>query len=99
MADSKGEATAKPKSDTTAEPRRDQAPAEVDHRPAGPKGNLSDDVSDETSSDDRTVATRLAASEASSDNRTEATRLAAAEASSDVRTMANRGRSRNQANK
>jgi len=98
-ADSKGEATAKPKTGKTAEPRRDQAPAEVDHRPAGPKGNLSDDVSDEAPSDNRTVATRLAASEASSDDRTVATRLAASEASSDVRTMANRGRRRNRADK
>ena len=94
-----GETTAQPKSGKASKPTREQTATEVDRRPVSPKGNLSDDVSDEASSDDRTEATRLAKSEASSDVRTAATWLAKAEVSSDVRTMANRGRSRNKADK
>jgi hypothetical protein len=78
-----GETTAQPKSGKASKPTREQTATEVDRRPVSPKGNLSDDVSDEASSDVRTAATWLAK----------------AEASSDVRTMANRGRSRNQADK
>ena len=77
------ETTVKPKSGKASKPTREQTATEVDRRRVSPKGNLSDDVSDEASSDDRT----------------EATRLAKAEVSSDVRTMANRGRSRNKADK
>jgi len=96
---SKGETTVKPKSGKASKPTLDQTATEVDRRPVSPKGNLSDDVSDEASSDDRTAARRLATSEASSDVRTAATWLAKSEASSDDRTAANRGRSRNKADK
>jgi hypothetical protein len=111
---SKGET--KPKSGQASKPTRDPAATEVDNlRPARPKGNLSDDLSDEASPDDRTTPTRLAKSEASSDiqaaptrsakseaspdDRTTPTRSAKSEASADVRTTTNRGRSRNKADK
>jgi hypothetical protein len=55
---SRGEATAKPKSGNASKPTRDQTATEVDRRPVSPKGNLSDDVSDKASSDDRTAANR-----------------------------------------
>jgi len=98
---SKGET--KPKSGQASRLTRDPAATELDLRPARPKGNLSDDSSDEASSDIQTAATRLAKSEPSSDVRTIANRGRSRdlsdEASSDVRTMANRGRSRNKADK
>jgi hypothetical protein len=78
-----GETTVKPKSGKASKPTREQTATEVDRRRVSPKGNLSDDVSNEASSDVRTAATWLAK----------------AEATSDVRTMANRGRSRNKADK
>ncbi len=78
-----GETTVKPKSGKASKPTREQTATEVDRRRVSPKGNLSDDVSNEASSDVRTAATWLAK----------------AEVSSDVRTMANRGRSRNKADK
>jgi hypothetical protein len=79
---SKGET--KTKIGQASKPTPDTAATEVDNlRPARPNGNLSDDGSDEASSDNRTAATRLAKSEASSD----------------VRTTTNRGRSRNKADK
>jgi hypothetical protein len=78
---SKGET--KPKSGQASRLTREPAATEVDLRPAGPKGNLPDDLSDEASPDDRLAATRSAKSEASSDDRT----------------IANRGRSRNKADK
>ena len=53
---SRGEATAKPKSGKASKPTRDQTATEVDRRPVSPKGNLSDDVSDKASSNDRTAA-------------------------------------------
>jgi hypothetical protein len=105
---SKGET--KPKSGHASRPTRDVAAVEADLSSARPKGSLSDDVSDEASSDDGTATARSAKSEASlddqtaltrsaksgasSDDQTTPTRSAKAEASSDVRTMANRGRSR-----
>src|SRR5260221_70493 len=89
---SKGET--KPKSGHASRPTRDVAAVEADLSSARPKGSLSDDVSDEASSDDGTATARSAKSGASSDDQTTPTRSAKAEASSDVRTMANRGRSR-----
>jgi hypothetical protein len=94
---SKGET--KPKSGQASRLTREPAATEVDLRPAGTKGNLSDDLSDEASPDDRLAVTRLAKLEASSDDRTAASRSAKSEASSDVRTIANRGRSRDKADK
>lgn len=79
---SKGET--KPKSGQASKPTPDIAATEVDNlRPGRPKGNLSDDLFDDASSDDRTMATRSAKSETSSDERA----------------MANRERSRNKADK
>src|ERR1700730_9804386 len=78
---SKGET--KPKSGQASRPTRDPAAAEADLRPARPKDEGSDDVSDEASLDDQTALTRSAKSEASSD----------------VRTIANRGRNRNKTDK
>jgi hypothetical protein len=69
------------KSDEASRGAREPAAAEADPQSPRPKGKLSDDVSDEAFSDDRTTPTRSAKSEASSD----------------VRTMTNRGRSRNKA--
>jgi hypothetical protein len=89
------------KSDEASRGAREPAAAEADPQSPRPKGKLSDDVSDEAFSDDRTTPTRSVSDEASPDVRTMTnrgrSRNLSDEASPDVRTMTNRGRSRNKA--